>query len=186
MRELIAVVGDAEIEPNGLKEKMAFEMGKAIIDNGYRLQTGGLQGIMRAASMGARASKNYREGDIIGILPSFNHNQANEFVDIAIPTGIDVLRNALVANAKAVIGIGGGAGTLSELAMAWSLKRMVLAFNNVDGWSSKVADTRLDARIRYDDVKDDRVYGVSSAEQAIALINERLKLYDEYNEGLKV
>ena len=43
-----------------------------------------------------------------------------------------------------VIAVGGGAGTLSEIALAWSLKRLILAYKNVEGWSGKVADTRMD------------------------------------------
>ena len=182
MRKIVAIVGDAVIEKDGAKYKMAYEMAKTLVDNGYRVQSGGLGGVMEAAFKGAKASKNYKEGDTIAILPSFNPNSANDYADIAIPTGIDLMRNAIVANASAVIAVGGGAGTLSEIALAWSLKRMILAFNNVEGWSSKVADTKMDSRVRYP--FEDKVWGISSAEEGIKIINEKIEKYDKYHTGI--
>ncbi len=185
MRKIIAVIGDASADEEGLKFKLAYETGKKIIDLGHRLQCGGLNGLMRAACMGARASKNYREGDIIGILPSFDINRRNEFIDIAIPTGLDIYRNVIVANASAVIAIGGGCGTLCELSCAWTLKRMVLAYNNCEGWCSKVADTKMDTRIRYADIPEDKVFGISSADEIDCLFEKYLDKYDSYSEGIK-
>ena len=184
MRKIIAIVGDAQIEKDGPKYKMAFEMGKTLVDNGYRVQSGGMGGVMEAAFLGAKSSKNYKEGDTIALLPSFNHKEVNPYADIVIPTGLDVMRNALVANAKCVIAIGGGAGTLSEIAFAWSLKRMIIAFKNVDGWSSKVADTKMDHRVRYN--FEDKVFGVESAKEAIDIINKKLDLYDKHHEGIEL
>ena len=183
-RKIVAVIGDAVIEKDGLKYKMAYEMGKALVDNGYRVQSGGMMGVMEAVFAGAKASKNYKEGDTIAIVPSFDVNRVNEYADISIPTGLDILRNGIVAGASAVVAVGGGAGTLSELAFSWTLFKLVIAFNNVDGWSSKLADTRVDNRIRYENILDDRVYGVSSAEEAIKIINERLPLYNKHHQGI--
>ena len=56
-----------------------------------------------AACRGAKSSKNYKDGDIIALVPSFDVNEVNEFADIVIPTGLDVMRNALVANASAIV-----------------------------------------------------------------------------------
>lgn len=184
MRKIVAVVGDACIEKNSIKFKMAFETGKMLVDNGYRVQSGGMGGVMEAAFMGARSSEKYREGDTVALLPSFDATTVNGYADIVIPTGLDVMRNALVANASAVIAVGGGAGTLSEIAFAWSLKRLILAFSNVDGWSAKVADTCMDERKRYP--FEDKVFGVSSAEQAAKIINEKIALYTEYHQGIKL
>ena len=85
--------------------------------------------------------------------------------DIVIATGLDIYRNVIVANSDAVIAVGGGAGTLAEMSNAWPLKRLMIAFSNVDGWSGKVADTRLDHRIRYPEIEEDRVFGVTSADE---------------------
>ena len=97
MRKVVAVIGDAIIEPNGEKYKLAFEAGKALVDNGYRVQSGGLKGIMEAAFHGARSSEKYREGDTIAIVPSFDKSWANKYADIVLPTGLDVYRNVIVA-----------------------------------------------------------------------------------------
>ncbi len=184
-RRTVAIIGDANIEKDGVKYKLAFETGKALIDAGYRIQSGGLGGVMEAAFCGAHASQKYREGDTVALIPSFDATVANPYADIIIPTGLDVMRNAIVANASAVIAVGGGAGTLSEIAFAWSLFRMVLAFENADGWSGKVANTRMDNRIRYPEIEDDRVYGVKSAEEVIKLLDERIARYNRYHGGIQ-
>ncbi|MDD3946905.1 MAG: TIGR00725 family protein [Clostridia bacterium] len=185
MRKIIAIIGDAKIGNNDTqKYDIAFQTGKNIIDHGYRLQCGGLGGVMEAACKGARSSSKYREGDIIGILPSFDIEERNPYIDIAIPTGIDVYRNVIVANASAVIAIGGGCGTLSEISNAWALRRMILAYNNCGGWAAKVADTRLDERIRYEAIEDDRVYGIATPKEALKLINERVERYTDYHKGI--
>ena len=184
-RKIISVIGDKKIEKDGIKYKLAFELGKALIDNGYRVQSGGLHGVMEAVMAGARSSEKYKEGDTIALVPSFDSETANEYADIVIPTGLDVMRNAMVANAYAVVGVGGGAGTLSEYAYAWSLNRLVIAFKNSGGWSEKLADMRLSDEIRYPEFPDDRVFGVTTAEEAIALLNERIDAYDDRHGGIK-
>ena len=183
-KRTVAIVGDAFIESDSLKYKMAFEAAKALVDNGYRVQCGGLKGVMEAACAGAHASEKYQDGDTIAIVPGFNPFNANEYADIVIPTGLDIFRNVIVANAFAVVAIGGGAGTLSEICNAWALKRMIIAFNNVDGWSAKIADTRLDERVRYETIPDDKVYGVSSAEEMIKLLEEKLDHYNSAHKGI--
>lgn len=183
-RKIVSVIGDKKIEEGGLKYQLAFAMGKALVDNGYRVQSGGLHGVMRAVMAGARASEKYREGDTIALVPSFDSETANEYADIVIPTGLDMMRNALVANAYAVVGVGGGAGTLCEYAFAWSLNRLVIAFENSGGWSSKLAGTRLSDDIRYPEIADDRVYAVSTAEEAIRILNEKIDLYNDRHDGI--
>ncbi len=185
MRKVIAIIGDAKTAGRDtFKYRIAFETGKAVIDNGYRLQCGGLGGVMEAACAGAKSSANYREGDIIGILPSFDINERNQYIDIAIPTGIDVYRNVIVANAAAVIAIGGGSGTLCEMANAWALHRMVLAYTNCGGWAAKTAGAPLDDRVRYPEIVDDKIYPVESPQQALELINARVDRYSHYHKGI--
>ncbi len=183
-RKIVSIIGDAVIEKDSKKFKFAFDMGKALVDAGFRVQSGGNGGVMEAAFMGAHASEKYREGDTIAIVPSFDAHNTNDYTDIAIPTGLDIMRNAIVANSNAVIAIGGGAGTLSEMAFAWTLKRLVLAFVGVGGWSEKLADTRLDERVRYEDITDDKVFGVSSSSEAIKILKERIDKYDTYHQGI--
>ena len=175
-RKLIAVIGDANLSQNSEKYILAEKLGRLLIDHGFQLITGGLGGVMEAASKGARSSSQYKLGDIIGILPGNDPDEANSYVDICIPTGLDMGRNLIISNADAVIAIGGGAGTLSEIANAWSLKRLIICYR-VEGWSGKLADQKIDARNRYPDISDDRVYGVNTEEEVLKF----LKLLPNYN-----
>ena len=183
-RKIVSVIGNKSIEKDGIRYKLAYELGKALVDNGYRVQSGGLHGVMSAVLEGARASKNYKDGDTIALVPSFDTETANEYADIVIPTGLDVMRNAIVANAYAVIGVGGGAGTLCEYAFAWTMDRLIIACENTGGWSEKLANTRLDADIRYPDIPQDKVYGVSSVEEAIKILNENIHRYTTRHGGI--
>jgi hypothetical protein len=70
---------------------------------------------MEAACRGAKSAG----GLTVGILPGTNRHDANDFVDIPLPTGMGYARNVLVAySGDAVIAIGGMHGTLSEIAFA--------------------------------------------------------------------
>ena len=64
-----------------------------------------------------------------------------------MPTGLGIARNILVVRtADVVIAIGGGAGTLSEIAIAWQLGRTVIAIEDSGGWASQLAGKHLDDR----------------------------------------
>ena len=171
--KLIAVAGDAGIGAESVELNVAQEVGRLLVDHGYRLVTGGLGGVMEAACRGGRASAAWKDGAIVGILPGHDPQEANPFVDVVIPTGLDVARNVLVAHADALIAIGGGAGTLTEIAMAWQMRRLVLAYRG-QGWSGRLADQRVDARIRYEDDEGDCVHGFDNAEEAIAILRDLL------------
>lgn len=176
-KKIIAVIGDASVQETDKKFQLAFDLGRLLIDAGYRVVTGGSGGIMMAASAGARDSGAWSPGDIIAILPGNDPEEANPAADIVIPTGMDIGRNMIVVQADAVVAIGGGAGTLSEMAMAWSMKRLMIAYR-VDGWSGQLADTKIDNRQRYRDERDDRVFGVDNAFEAVGIIDEYLPLYN--------
>ncbi len=184
MKKTIAVCANASCPEGTINYELAYQAGKAIIDHGYRLQCGGLHGGMLAACKGARSSKKYQSGDIIGIIPSFDPTTANEYVDIAIPTGLDMYRNVIVASADAVIVVGGGSGTLAETATAWALKRLIVAFSNAEGWSAKLAGTRIDDRNRYPNVPEDKVYPCESGEEALTIIDKYINTYVTYHEGI--
>lgn len=176
-RKIIAVIGDAKVPSGSEKYELARELGCRLIDEGYRVMTGGIAGVMEGVSKGARESENYTCGSIIGILPGFDPETANPYVDTPIACGLDIARNTIIVNSDAVIAIGGGAGTLSEIAFAWQLYRLIIGYR-IDGWSGKLADTRIDWRIRYPDIPDDRVYGVDGTDEAIEHLNRLLPLYN--------
>lgn len=86
-----------------------------LADAGAVVVTGGCSGVMEAASKGAHEAG----GTTLGILPGTDRGEANEWVSVAVPTGMGEARNALVVRAAdALIAIGGAWGTLSEIALA--------------------------------------------------------------------
>lgn len=158
-RRVIAVIGDGAASSELCA--LAEEIGRLLVDRGFRVVTGGLGGVMEAASRGARSSERYREGDVVGILPGADPESANDSVDIAIPTGMGIARNALVVlTAEAIIAIGGRSGTLSEIATAWQLGRPVVGVE-VDGWSGKLAGCAVDDR------RSDAVIPAKDAQTAV-------------------
>jgi len=111
----LAVIGAAEID--GALDALAFDVGQAIARSGSILLCGGRTGVMEAAARGARSIG----GQTIGILPgaSTHESAPNRHIEVAIFTGMGQARNqVLVLSADAVIGIGGGWGTLTEIGLA--------------------------------------------------------------------
>jgi len=97
----------------------AQRLGEAIARRGYALLTGGGPGVMRAACEGAHKAG----GLVIGVLPNDKQRPLekypNEFVDIPIFTGMYDARNVINAKTPHVlVALTGGAGTLSEIALA--------------------------------------------------------------------
>jgi uncharacterized protein (TIGR00725 family) len=103
---------------------IAKRVGQIVVESGARLLTGGLGGVMAAASEGAAGAAHYREGDIIGVLPGYAAADANPWVDIALATGLGHARNTVVvAAADLVVLVGGDAGAMSEAGMALAVGR---------------------------------------------------------------
>jgi uncharacterized protein (TIGR00725 family) len=102
------------------------------------LVCGGLGGVMEAACRGAKEGG----GTTVGILPGSERSAANEFVDVAIPTGLGEARNALVVRAAdALIAVGGGYGTLSEIAFALKAGKPVVGLGSWEIEGVQRADT---------------------------------------------
>jgi len=118
----IGIIGPREAthEQCDFAEKVAG----ALAEHGLQLVCGGKNGVMEAACRG-HASKG---GVPVGILPDEEWQAANDYVAIPIATGIGPARNAIIARACVVlIAVGGGVGTLSEMALGLQFKRLVLA-----------------------------------------------------------
>jgi len=117
----VAVVGPGDASAAELD--IAEEVGAGLAAAGAVVVTGGLGGVMEAACRGARS----RRGRTVGILPGEDREAANGWVEVAIATGFGELRNGLVVRASdALVAIGGGHGTLSEVALALKLGRPVV------------------------------------------------------------
>ena len=104
-RKTVAVIGASQASPEEVA--MAEEVGQMLAQEGLTLITGGLGGVMSAASKGARAA----QGLVIGILPQADPDAANPDVEISIASGINDARNAIIANsADLFVAVGGGFG----------------------------------------------------------------------------
>jgi uncharacterized protein (TIGR00725 family) len=126
---VVAVIGDGD--PRGPDAARildwAEEAGQLLARAGATVVTGGLGGVMRAASRGAASEG----GLVIGILPGSDAAEANEYVQVAIPTGLGVVRNLVVVTAAdAALAIGGRHGTLSEIGLALRMGREVVALGS--------------------------------------------------------
>jgi uncharacterized protein (TIGR00725 family) len=109
----VAVVGPGEASAAELE--VAEQLGRCLAEAGALVVCGGLGGVMEAACRGARSGG----GLTLGILPGRDRREANPFVDVAVATGLGEARNALVVRAAdALVAVGGGYGTLSEIALA--------------------------------------------------------------------
>ncbi len=109
----IAVIGRAEASAE--EQVLAQEVGQLIGARGGMVVCGGLGGVMEAACRGAKQAG----GLTVGILPGGDAASANPYVDIPIATGLGDARNVIVVStAEVVIAIGGGVGTLAEIAFA--------------------------------------------------------------------
>jgi uncharacterized protein (TIGR00725 family) len=125
----VAVVGAGEYEEN--RCNLAREMGRKIAERGHVLITGGLGGVMESASEGAKEAG----GVTVGILPG-EKETANSYVTVAIGTGMGHGRNAIIVrSADVVIALPGIYGTLSEIALALKMDKMVIDLGdwNIDG-----------------------------------------------------
>jgi uncharacterized protein (TIGR00725 family) len=125
-RKIIAVIGGSEVDQKDLT--IAEEVGRLIGKKGAILITGGMGGVMQAASRGAKQSG----GLIIGILPTADRESANPYVDIPIITGLGEARNIIIARTcDCAIAISGKYGTLSEIAYCMMFNKPVIG---IDTW----------------------------------------------------
>jgi uncharacterized protein (TIGR00725 family) len=136
-KKIIAVIGGRRAGKALLRE--AEEVGRLIARSGAMLLTGGLGGVMEAASRGASKEG----GATIGILPQDHKGSANEYVDIPIATGLGIGRNIIIARtADAVVAVGGEYGTLSEIAFSLQLNKPVVGIGT---WQIKGVQEARDA-----------------------------------------
>jgi uncharacterized protein (TIGR00725 family) len=122
----------------------AEAVGRGIALAGAVVVCGGLGGVMAAACRGARAAG----GQTLGLLPGLDRAVGNPWLDVAVPTGLGEMRNALVVRAAdALIAVGGEFGTLSEIALALKAGTPVVG---LDTWELARGGHPVDAVVRAD------------------------------------
>ena len=136
----VAVVGPGNAGDE--QERLAEAVGRELAEHDAIVVCGGLGGVMAAACRGAQS-----EGGLtVGILPGTDRTAANGWVTVAIPTGLGELRNGLVVRAAdAVIAVGGGHGTLSEIALALKTEVKVIGLGSWEIPGVQSAETPRDA-----------------------------------------
>ncbi len=125
MKAIIAVIGGGACTP--AEATAAEQTGRLLAQHGAIVVCGGLGGVMEAVAKGAKANG----GTTVGILPGADPAAANAYIDIPLATGLGEMRNFLIVRtAHALIAIGGGVGTLSELALAQRIGKPVVGLHD--------------------------------------------------------
>jgi hypothetical protein len=159
MKKLISIcgsdVGDENLSKNALK--IAEEVGSLIAKKDGVVVCGGHGGIMEAACRGAKKEN----GITVGIMP-YEKDEANKFIDIAIPSGIGNFRNYLVSRTGDVtIAIGGRWGTLNEISFRMILNRPLILIRGTGGCVEEITNKCIMNGI------ESNYYMVDSAKEAV-------------------
>lgn len=129
----ISVIGKGDPDPE--VDELALEVGERLAATGAVVVCGGLTGVMTAVARGAASAG----GTVIGIVPSTDTADANPYCTHVVAAGVGHARNlAVVSSGDAVIAVGGEWGTLSEIAFARALGRVVVALRswNISGYGA--------------------------------------------------
>jgi uncharacterized protein (TIGR00725 family) len=151
----IAVIGPAGAEeyptndaPKDSVYEQAFLIGRLLAENNCIVVTGGKSGIMSTAAEGA---KSVADSITVGVVKGKYRFTANEFIDVelvsgAMADGLDEYQ--IITMCDGVILLGGGAGTLEEIAISYRQEKPMVALRGTGGWADKLANTYLDERKR--------------------------------------
>ena len=170
-RPVIAVIGSGE----GVSEAvlaLAEAVGRLVAERGGVLVTGGRFGVMEAASRGASAAG----GLVLGVLPGTDADDANAFVDVAIPTGLGFsMRNVItIRTADAVIMVSGEVGTLAEAVLSYQHGKPLVALASTGGWAERLRSTALEDGRYFDGRRLMELQYAETAEEAVELAFARI------------
>jgi len=166
-RKQILVVGFGKDHCTTVAYEAAYHVGFELAKCGVTLLTGGLGGVMEAASRGAKEGG----GFVIGIIPQGDKRMSNVYCDAVIATGIGFARDFVTAqSADAVIVVGGGVGTLIEICAAYQNNTPIVAVKGTGGVADRFADDYLDDRQVERILHEDSTQ--TAVKRAISLIKE--------------
>ena len=123
----------------------AEEIGRLLAENNVIVVTGGKSGIMEAGARGAKKAG----GQTVGVVKGVKRFTSNDFTDVEVISGMeaDGFDELLLVNmCDALIVIGGGAGTLEEITIAYRNRKPIIALTNQLGWAKELAGKFLDSR----------------------------------------
>lgn len=168
----IGVIGSAGWEeypdkkPSKKIFELAYQTGKLIAQKNAILICGGKGGIMEEACRGAKE----KGGITAGIVSGNIRNQVNKYIDVEVVSGTINCgeESIIISMCDGIIAIGGGSGTLQEIATAYRNKKPIVAIKGSGGWTDKVAGEYLDER---ELIKIEIAY---TPEKALKLLLEKL------------
>jgi len=169
----IGIVGSAGVEEYQYKKpskkifQNAYKLGKLVAKNNCLLVCGGKGGIMKESSRGAKELG----GITIGIISGNKRGQSNKFIDVEIVSGMTncAEESLLVSSSDGIIVLGGGAGTLQEITLAYRNKKPIAVIKPLAGWGKELADSYLDDRNTI------KIFGAKSPDQALKYILNKIK-----------
>jgi len=125
VKPIIAVIGGSTCSAE--ETALAEDVGRCLAQQGAVVVCGGLTGVMEAVAKGAKSNG----GITVGILPGGDPTAANQYIEVPLATGLGEMRNFLIVrSAHALIAIGGGVGTLSEIALAQRIGKPVVGLHD--------------------------------------------------------
>ncbi len=128
MTRRVAVIGPSNSGAH--LDALAYEAGKLLGQAGWLVYTGGLGGVMEAALKGAREAGALT----VGVLPGADASEANPHVAVPLATGMGEARNIiLIRSVDAVLAIGKGYGTLSEIGFTLRVGKPLVLLESWDG-----------------------------------------------------
>ncbi len=140
-RRQVCVLGSAE--PSSAAYALAGEAGRLMAELGITVVSGcGSPATRHAAECAVAAG-----GQVLSIIPEGEMPPPDWPATVVVPSGVGDARNLLMALAgDACLVIGGRAGTISEVCLAWLHKRPLLPLTGCGGWSDQLEQNPPDER----------------------------------------
>ena len=172
-RNVVAVIGSAGEIPDETR-RLAESLAQALTNSGFDLVTGGMGGVMRAVARGHRQAESAT--NLTHVEPGWGRAwERNPHPASIVRTGLGAMRNHIVVrSADLVVALAGGAGTLSELALAWQEGKPIAVLRAAGGWAAELANTALDHR------RDSVITGCATVDEVVAWAT-RLRPEGVYN-----
>lgn len=161
----IGVIGQSGTLPPEVLAS-AEAVGREIAKNGGILLSGGRNGVMEAASRGAKKAG----GLTVGILPGDSVEDANPYLDVPITTGLgfDFRSNILIHSSDVIIMIGGANGTFGELSTAYLNCKPVVVLESTGGWTDRLREAVYD-ECYMDERRNVKIHYAATPEEAVAM-----------------
>ena len=179
MRKIIriGIIGQSERPWEPLPQKLkgiSYKMGYLVAVEGWLLICGGRDGVMEHASKGAKEAG----GVTVGILPSLSMDDANEYVDVPITTGLGMgMRSELmIQTVDAIVMIGGKNGTLKELSAAYMNCKPIVIIRGTGEFADSIQNILYEGKY-LDTRKNVEIHFADSPEEAIPILKSSLNIH---------